>query len=156
MTVGTVCHDLGLSPPTTGLVKVPRMSDADQPGVGRPAAPPEPRPSDAGDWPAQAAGSIVDLVAQSRDKTTGRATTAARGVVFGTLITVIALVGGISLVIAMVRVTQTFLEHVVGLSPETAVWASYLIVGALFTICGLLLWRLANRKAVEQADLTGP
>ncbi len=130
------------------------MSTADQTGPHPPTSPsPAPVVDDGGDWPAQAAGSIVDLVDQIRDKTTGRATTAARGVVFGALIAVIAIIGSISLVIALVRGTQVFLEHVVGVSAETAVWASYLIVGTLFAVVGLVLWRLANRKATEQAEL---
>lgn len=129
------------------------MSNADQTGPGEPTPPPVPVVDDGGDWPAQAATSIVDLVDQVRDKTTGRAVTAARGVVFGTLIAIITIIGAVSLVIAMIRGIQIFLEHVVGLSSQTAVWASYLCLGTLFTVAGLLLWRLANRKATEPVDL---
>lgn len=129
------------------------MSTTDQAGPSEVPSDPVPVVDDGGDWPAQAANSIVDLVDQIRDKTTGRAVVAARGVVFGTLIAVLAIVGFISLLIALVRGTQMALEAA-GLSQETAVWASYLIVGAIFTIGGLLLWRLANRKAIEPADLS--
>lgn len=129
------------------------MSNLDPTGQAEQMPPPVPVVDDGGDWPAQAAGSIVDLVDQVRDKTTGRAVTVARGVVFGTLIAVVAIIGAISLVIALVRGTQLFLEHVVGVSTETAVWASYLAVGAAFIVIGLLLWHWANRKATEPADL---
>ncbi len=128
------------------------MSSADHTGPADRPPPAVPVVDDGGDWPAQAAGSIVDLVDQVRDRTTGRAVVAARGVVFGTLIAVVALVGSISLVIALVRGTQVFLEHIVGVSTQTAVWASYLLVGALFVVVGGVLWRVANRKATERAD----
>ena len=85
------------------------------------------------DWPAQAANSITDLVDQVRDKTTGRAVTAARGIVFGVLILVVVSIGLIALVVGLVRGTQVGLENL-GVARSTAVWASYLIVGAVFAL----------------------
>lgn len=122
------------------------------PNLTGPARGPE---SSGSDWPAQATDTIVDLVGQVRDKTTGPVLTAARGAVFGVLIAVLVALGLTSLVIALVRLTQIGLEAAAEaagreISRATAVWLSYLIVGCLFVAVGAVLWRLANRKAVEQ------
>ncbi len=106
------------------------------------------------DWPAQATDTIVDLVDQVREKTTGQMVTVARGVVFGVLIGVVVVLGITSFVVGLVRLAQIGIEAVASaagteVSQATSVWLSYLIVGCLFSVAGAMLWRLANRKAVE-------
>jgi ABC-type nickel/cobalt efflux system permease component RcnA len=98
---------------------------------------PDPQPAPGADWPAQATDMIVKVVGQVRDKTTGPALTAARGVVYGLLA---ALLGGtiaVLFAIAAVRGLDEAIEAVVD-SRET--WAAHAIVGLVFTLVGLLLW----------------
>jgi hypothetical protein len=117
------------------------------------------------DWPSQAADAIVDVVDRVRDQTTGRAVVAARAIVFGIVISVLATIGFVTLLIGIVRGTQVFIAWIAGLAgydmPHAqAVYLSYLIVGAAFTAAGAVLWRMANRRAVgvggeASADLEG-
>jgi hypothetical protein len=83
-----------------------------------------------GDWPAQAADTIVRLVGRVRDKTTGPVRTAARGVVYGVLAGVLGATCGLLLAIASVRVIDNYL---VG---EDNTWLAHLIVGIPFTLLG--------------------
>ena len=85
-----------------------------------------------GDWPAQAATSIEQLVTTVRDRTTAPVLTAARAVVY-------ALVGGtlifaslLLLVICLIRLLNNYLPG--------DVWVAYLVLGSLFVLIGLGLW----------------
>lgn len=96
-----------------------------------------------GDWPAQAADTIVRVVGQVRDRTTGPAITAARMVVYGLLAGILGLICLVLLVIGLVRVLD---NYVVG---EGNTWLAHFIVGALFTLLGALLW--SRRRAPDEA-----
>ena len=98
---------------------------------------PEPQAATSGDWPAQAADAIVCVVGQVRDKTTGPAITAARGVVYGLLAALLGATAGVLLAIAAVRALDELIEEIVD-SRET--WAAHAVVGLLFTVVGLFLW----------------
>lgn len=104
------------------------------PGPAGPPMPPE-------DWPAQATRSIVRTVDSVRDKTTGPAVNAARYLIFGTTIALLAVPVFIVLLIFAGRVTENLLE-LLGL--EEPMWLVYLIYGTLFTAAGLVLWRKAH------------
>lgn len=106
---------------------------------------PEPKPGPGGDWPAQAADLIVRVVGQVRDKTTGPAITAARGVVYGLLAALLGGAAGILVAIAAVRGLDELIETIAD-SRET--WAAHGIVGLLFTVVGLFLW--SKRRAPER------
>lgn len=112
------------------------------------------------DWPAQAADAIVDVVDKVRTQTTAKAVVAGRAVVFGVVIGVLGLIGLTSVTIGLVRAVQVGLASLADalgyeMEHKQAVYLSYLIVGALFTVAGGYLWRLANRRAV-QAGLEEP
>lgn len=114
------------------------MSDP-SPGVPAPA-------TTADDWPSQAADTIVKVVGQVRDKTTGPAITAARGAVYGLLAGLLGFVCAVLLAIAAVRVIDVYLpEAVFG---ERNTWLAHLLIGAVFTIAGLVLW--SRRRPSKQ------
>lgn len=99
------------------------------------------------DWPAQFADSIENVVGTVRDKTTGPLLTIARGLVYGTFAAVLGLTALIVAVVALVRFVDAYLpDAVVG---EDHMWATYLLLGAIFTIAGAVLWRL--RRSREQS-----
>ena len=95
------------------------------------------------DWPAQAADTIVRVVGQVRDKTTGPAIKAARGVVYGLLAGLLGAACGVMLAIAAVRIIDSY---VVG---EDNTWLAHFLVGLAFTLAGLFLW--SKRRAPDEA-----
>lgn len=100
------------------------------------------------DWPAQAADTIQRVVGSVRDKTTGPAITVARWIVYGTFALVVGTVVAILLAIAAVRMLDVYLPDAwVG---EDHTWVAHLVVGALFTLVGALLW--SRRSAPPELD----
>jgi hypothetical protein len=100
---------------------------------GRQLAPPDT------DWTVQAADTIEGLVTSVRNKTTVPLTTVARGVVYGILA---AFAGGTALVvlaIALVRLVDV-------LTGAGNVWIAHLITGTVFTLIGVLCWRLRRPR----------
>jgi hypothetical protein len=97
-------------------------------------------------WATETTDKLVTLIDTVRAQTTQKVVYAARGAVFGviavmlgTLIAIVALVG-------LLRGVQSLLEPAVGW--EQAVYLSYFIVGALFSLIGLLLFRKRNKAVV--------
>jgi hypothetical protein len=89
------------------------------------------------DWTVQVADTIESVVGSIRDKTAVPAETIARAVVYGILI---AVMGGAAFVLftaALVRLLDNWLR----------VWAIYAILGGLFTVIGLFLWRKRRPRA---------
>jgi hypothetical protein len=103
------------------------------------------------DWPAQAADTIVRVVGQVRDKTTGPAITASRAVVFGLLAAVLGSVLLVAFSMVLLRVTVIGVASVLDVSnlerPGRAVWIAYFVDAALFTLIGIVLWRRASTRA---------
>ena len=98
------------------------------------ASPVEPRQSD---WTVQVADTIEAVVGSIRDKTTVPAETAARAVVYGILVGVMGSAIAVLLTIALVRLLDNWLR----------IWAVYAILGGLFTLVGLFLWRKRRPRA---------
>ena len=98
------------------------------------------------DWAPKLADTVVRLVGNVRDKTTTKVLTAYRGIVFG----LIAAFGGVFalvlLIIALFRGIQALLD--IGLDHHNSVWISYLFVGVVFTVVGML----AMKKRFPSAD----
>jgi hypothetical protein len=113
-----------------------------QPAAGTPAG----APTVEGDWPAQAADTIVRVVGQVRDATTGKVEGAARAIVYGLLAGILGAVIAVLVAIAGVRVLDAYLpSDQVG---DDHVWLAHLLIGAVFTVGGMVLWR--KRHPVEE------
>ncbi len=104
------------------------------------AEPRTPTPLD-DSWADQAADTVVKVVDAVREKTTGPVLTAARAIVYGIIGVFAGLVALILVTIALVRIVDVYLPG--------EVWSAYLLIGTLFTIGGLLVWR--KRYAPEAA-----
>jgi hypothetical protein len=96
-------------------------------------------------WATETTDKLVSLIDSVRAQTTQKVVYAARGAVFGviaallgTFITIIALVG-------LMRGLQALLELAVGW--DRAVYISYLIVGGILSLVGLVLFRKRNAAA---------
>jgi hypothetical protein len=105
------------------------------------------RQSTNGDWPAEAADTIVRVVGQVRDKTTGPAITVARGVVYGLLAGIVGAMALVLLAIMAVRLIDVYLpESVTG---DDNTWVAHALVGLLFVVAGLVLWSRRSPRADE-------
>lgn len=96
-------------------------------------------------WASETTDLVVSYIDLVRSKTTQNLVYAARGVVFG-LIALI--VGAFALTIAIVmamRGLQSLLE--LATTWERAVYLSYFIVGAVFSIAGVVLFKKRNTAA---------
>ena len=101
-----------------------------------------------GDWPAQAATSIEQLVTTVRDRTTVPALTAARAVVY-------ALVGGPLIIAAFITLTIGLIRLVNNYLPGD-VWAAYVLVGGIFLVVGLILWTKRGSASLPSATVVAP
>ena len=93
------------------------------------------------EWPSEITGTIVDSVGKVRDKTTGPAVRASRGLVYGLVAGILGVIALIVLLILAVRVLDNYLPG--------SVWIVYLGLGALFTLGGVVLWIQAFKAPVE-------
>ena len=88
---------------------------------------------DTPDWPAQATSTIVGLVDNVKYKTTRPATTATRGLVYGIVILALGVPAVIMFLVGLVH----FLDQAI----PNDVWIVYAILGSIFTLAGMVLWR---------------
>lgn len=95
------------------------------------------------DWAAETAGRIESAVGTVRDKVVLPVVTVARAVVFGILVAAMGVVIAVVLAIALVRMLDVYVPG--------DVWAAHLIVGGLFSLAGLLLWRKRRPRQAEGA-----
>ena len=91
------------------------------------------------EWPAQAADSIVDTIAKVRDRTTKPAIVAARAIVYGLLVVIVA---STALILALVLIVRLWANYVPG-----HIWIIYAIFAVVFSTAGLILLRRANAPA---------
>ena len=99
------------------------------------------------DWPAQATDTIVKVVGQVRDKTTGPIITIARGVVYGTLAAILGTIAVVLTCIVAVRALSIPVEELWG---PGNIWAVYLFLGVVFTLVGWILMKKASAAPVDR------
>ena len=91
------------------------------------------------EFPRKTADFIDRVVGAVRDRTTKPIVAVTRGIVFGSIVAVIAVSLVVVTLIAVVRGTQELFE--LALSERRAVWASYFLVGGSFILVGALIMR---------------
>ena len=96
-----------------------------QPAAAAPGAP-------HGDWAADTAARIEDLVAKVRAATVDRLASLARLLVYGLLAAIMAVTALVLFTIAAVRALDVWIPR--------GVWLPYLLLGTTFVVAGLLLW----------------
>lgn len=90
-------------------------------------------------WASRTVDAIDRVVALVRDRTTRPLVTIVRALIFGSMAIVGAIFVVIVLVIGGIRALNSLLD--IWWSRDTAVWASYLIIGGVFCVIGMLLMR---------------
>jgi len=94
-------------------------------------------------WAEETTEQVVKLVDNVKSKTTRPAVMAARGLVFGVLAAFLGLFALVLFLITLTRGIQVgILEHF--MEQPRAVYTSYLIVGGILSLVGLLLFRKRN------------
>jgi hypothetical protein len=96
--------------------------------------------STADDWPARAAALVVRYVDSVRNKTTGPALKASRYLVYVAAIALIAVVVAVIGLLLTVRLLVAATAYAPGVEPGEP-WLAYLVVGGIFLLGGVLLWR---------------
>lgn len=90
-------------------------------------------------WPAELADTVVRVVGTVKEKTTKPAVRVTRGIVFGLLATFLGVVALTLFLIGLTRGIQALLD--LFLTPERAVYVSYLLVGGILCLLGALCFR---------------
>jgi len=94
-----------------------------------------------GDWPAQAATSIEQIVTTVRDRTTKPVLTAARAIVYALVGGTLLIAAFVMLIICMIRLLNNYLPG--------DVWVAYLVLGSVFVLTGLILWTLRGPGTIQ-------
>ncbi len=102
---------------------------------------PEPVSSESEDWAGRATATVVGYVDTVRSATTGRALVASRIAVYALAMGLIGIVIGILLLVLLVRLVGALTAWLLPFIEDGEIWFSYLILGTLFMIGGLILWR---------------
>ena len=95
-------------------------------------------------WAPQLADTIERVVGQVRDKTTKPVIMVARGLVFGLLAAIVGVFALVVALIGLLRGVQAIIEW--PFSHPTAVWASYVLIGGLFSVAGAFCMTKRNPK----------
>ncbi len=93
-----------------------------------------------GDWPAQATETVETVVVAIRDKSVRPLTLVARAIVYGFVSGAVVLM---VLTLSSVGVLRLLDIYVF----PGRVWASYTMLGGIFTLAGLFLWTLRTSKS---------
>ncbi|MEY4401687.1 MAG: hypothetical protein RL072_1552 [Actinomycetota bacterium] len=109
--------------------------------VGNPLSDPE--------FPRKTVDLIDRVVGFVRDRTTKPVVAVVRGIVFGSIVAVVAVSLVVVALIAVIRGTQEVFELV--LSERRAVWATYFFVGSSFILVGAFLMK-ARHSAADSDD----
>jgi len=93
-------------------------------------------------WPSRAAETIEAVVTGVADKTVKPLTTAARGLVFGLVVGIVAQMLLVLLTVGVLRVLDVY-------AFPGRVWASYTLVGGIFVLAGSFLWSRRRRRTED-------
>lgn len=91
------------------------------------------------DWTVQVADTIESVVGSVRNKTAVPLETVARALVYGIIVSAMGVAALVLGTILSVRVLGYVLE----------IWAAYAILGGLFTVGGMFLWRKRRRQSAK-------
>ncbi|HUP85910.1 MAG TPA: hypothetical protein VM143_09610 [Acidimicrobiales bacterium] len=97
---------------------------------------PVPPGSTSSDWTVQVADTIESVVGSVRDKTAIPLETVARALVYGIVLGTMVVTALILVTILLIRVMTIEVAD-----RSLPVWGAYLILGAIFTLGGMFLWR---------------
>jgi len=98
-------------------------------------------------WADETTDTVVRLVGTVRDKTTTPVVYAARALVFGIIAVFLGIFALVILLVGLTRGIQSAIGNGFGLEQEQAVYISYLLIGGIMSLGGLLLFKKRNSDA---------
>ncbi|HYA69274.1 MAG TPA: hypothetical protein VED63_11120 [Acidimicrobiales bacterium] len=98
-----------------------------------------------GQWPATVADTIEGVVSAFRLQVIRPLMLVARGLVFGIIVATMALVMSVLVAVALVRVLTVYLF-------DGRVWASYLLLGVVFSASGTVAWTKRHSPGEDSAE----
>ena len=133
----------------TNLTSMEDQATSQTPGPAPSSPPtdPAPRPlpgADQADWPAKVADTVEDVVAAVHDRVVRPLMLVARGLVFGIIVGVMALVLGVLAVITLVRLLDVY-------AFGDRVWASDALIGGLLVGAGAFAWTKRRARGTGEA-----
>lgn len=96
-------------------------------------------------WADETTDTVVRIVGTVREKTTKPLVTAARGLVFGLIAAFLGMFAFVIFLVGLLRGVQAGLDALV--DHERSVYISYLIVGGIFCIGAMLLFKKRSANA---------
>lgn len=96
-------------------------------------------------WATETTDKLVGFIDNVRAQTTQKVVYAARGLVFGIIAAMLGVFIAIVGVVAILRGLESLLELAVGW--DRAVYLSYLILGGVLSLVGMILFRKRNAAA---------
>ena len=96
------------------------------------------------EWPAKVADTIEDVVEAVHDRVVRPLTLVARGLVFGIIIAVMAIVLSILAAIAVIRLLDVY-------AFGGRVWASDALLGTLLVLAGAFAWSKRGARGAEES-----
>ncbi len=94
-------------------------------------------------WATETTDRVVTVIDNVRSQTTQKVVYAARGLVFGLIAVIVGTFAAVIAIIGSMRGLQALLE--LATTWERAVYLSYLILGAIFCVAGMILFRMRNQ-----------
>jgi len=125
-----------ITPPSAGTRTPPSAGNGSAPGLGA-------TPVSEAEWPAKVADTIEEVVGAVHDRVVRPLTLVARGLVFGIIIAVMALVLSVLMVIAVIRLLDVY-------AFGGRVWASDALLGALMVAGGAFAWTKRGARSAEE------
>jgi hypothetical protein len=96
-------------------------------------------------WATETTDTLVAFIDKVRSKTTKNVVYAARGVVFGLIALIVGAFALVMLCVMSMRMLQSLLE--LATTWERAVYISYLLVGSVFTVASIVLFKKRDSAA---------
>jgi hypothetical protein len=102
-------------------------------------------------WAPELANTIDRYVGMVRDKVTGKAVVAVRGIVFGVVVAFTAIAALILSLIIGTKLLQRVVNIGGAIDSDSSVWVSYMVMGGLLFMAGLVCMRKRHTPQPEAA-----
>jgi hypothetical protein len=102
-------------------------------------------------WAPELANTIDRYVGMVRDKVTGKAVVAVRGIVFGVVVAFTAIAALILSLIIGTKLLQRVVNIGGAIDRDSSVWVSYMVMGGLLFVAGLVCMRKRHTPQPEAA-----
>lgn len=100
-------------------------------------------------WAPELANLVDRYVGMVRDKVTGKAVVAVRGIVFGVIVGFTSIAAGVLAVILGTKLLQRLVNIGGAIDRDSSVWVSYMVMGGILFLAGLFCMRKRHTPQPE-------